>query len=533
VQGFGTGSDRLFSASLDAGARRFQAPIPIDLNVGEATATFPSLSMNAGGAAYLCYRVLPSLATDPNLPAGYVDAETRIQRYDGSFWAALGQGADRNPSIPMRRPTAANTAKIAIDQQGNGAIAWQEPDEDFIERIWARRVFGQVLGIPLLVSPQRWNDRPLRGPADQFSLDVAGFGEVGVAFRQQPGDGTALKGTRVMVNSSPEAFSENAKAFPVPRIADGNGDAGPAVAPGPASVGVASNGSFLAAFGLGSATLGIDGTDEKVAALERLDDGTSTIPGDPLADVALDGAAVLAWKARVGGRSSVVVRERGSDGVSDTRPLSTPAAGPVSSLGLAGSGFGDGLVAFVQGQQNAGAVVDAPPSAFVVQTPIDWVKDRRIPVTWDPAVNAIGRVAYSVTVDDQVVAEGVRSTRLTLGPDELDDGVHSVAVVATDPGGQETTSSAGDLQVDRTAPAVTVTTKRRKVTVRVSDGPAKETSGLATKGTLISFGAGGKPVKGKAKAAFTYPRAGSFVITVKARDAVGNGGRSKRRVKVR
>jgi hypothetical protein len=537
VQEFGTGSDRMFSASLDPGARRFQAPIPIDLKVGEATATFPSLAMNAGGAAYLAYRVLPSLTADPNLPPGYIDADTRLQRYDGSFWSALGQNPDRNPSVPVRAPTAANTAKVAIDQQGNGAVVWQEPDDDFVDRIWARRIFGQVLGIPLLVSPQKWGDKPLRGPADQFAVDIAGFGEIGVAFRQQPGDGTALKGTRVMVNTSPEAFSDNAKTFAAARVADGAGDPGPAQSPGPASIGIANTGAFLAAFGLGTTTLGIEGGDAKVGDLQRLDDGASTIAADPLADLATDGAAVLAWKARVGGRSSVVVRERGSDGVSDSRPLSTPQAGPVSALGLSGSGFGDGIAAFIQGNQNAGAiaaaVVDAPPSAFVVQTPIDWVKDPRIPITWDPAVNAIGRVAYSLTVDDQVVAEGLRSTRLTLGPDQLDDGVHSVAVIATDPGGQETTSTAGDLQVDRTAPAVTVTTKGRKATVRVSDGPAKETSGLVTKRTLISFGAGGKPVKGKPKATFRYPRAGSFVITVKARDVVGNGGRTKRRVTVK
>jgi len=54
-----------------------------------------------------------------------------------------------------------------------------------------------------------------------------------------------------------------------------------------------------------------------------------------------------------------------------------------------------------------------------------------------------------------------------------------------------------------------------------------------TKRTLISFGADGKPVKGKPKATFRYPRAGSFVITVKARDVVGNGGRSKRPVTVK
>src|SRR5438874_1846848 len=58
VQENGPGSDRLFSASLDPGGSSFQLAVPIDLNVGEATATYPLLAMNTGGAACLSYRVV-------------------------------------------------------------------------------------------------------------------------------------------------------------------------------------------------------------------------------------------------------------------------------------------------------------------------------------------------------------------------------------------------------------------------------------------------------------------------------------------
>ncbi len=51
VQEFGPSSDRLYSAALDPGARRFQAPVPVDLNVGEATGTWPSVAMNTNGSA--------------------------------------------------------------------------------------------------------------------------------------------------------------------------------------------------------------------------------------------------------------------------------------------------------------------------------------------------------------------------------------------------------------------------------------------------------------------------------------------------
>src|SRR5690348_6192503 len=181
VQEFGAGTDRLFSASLDPGASRFQAPVAVDLNVGEASGTYPSLAMNAGGNAYLAYRVQAEGRSDQNIIPGYLDMDTRVARYDGSLWSDLGSPADRNQSLPVRAPTAANSPKIGIDVAGNGLVAFQEPDEDFVDRVWARRIFGTTFGIPLLVSPQQYGGAPLRGDADAFSLDVAGFGEGAVA----------------------------------------------------------------------------------------------------------------------------------------------------------------------------------------------------------------------------------------------------------------------------------------------------------------------------------------------------------------
>ena len=90
-----------------------------------------------------------------------------------------------------------------------------------MDRVWARRIFGSTFGIPLLVSPQTFGNAPLRGDADAFSLDVTGFGEGAVAFRQQPGQGSALGGPHVFVNTIPEAFSDAAGQFAGPRLADG------------------------------------------------------------------------------------------------------------------------------------------------------------------------------------------------------------------------------------------------------------------------------------------------------------------------
>ncbi len=166
VQEFGIESDRLFSATLDPGASDFQPPVPIDFNVGEATSTFPDLAMARGGQAYLAYRVVTDIS--PANPPGYVGADVRVARYNGRLWSVLGTPIDRNINAPVRLPTEENSPKVGIDVQGGGVVAWQEPDDEFVDRVWARRLFGASVGIPLQVSPSSWEGAPLRGPADAF-----------------------------------------------------------------------------------------------------------------------------------------------------------------------------------------------------------------------------------------------------------------------------------------------------------------------------------------------------------------------------
>ena len=225
VQEGGPGIDRLFSAALDPGSRSFEPPVLVDPNVGEATATFPSLAMARGGQAYLTYRVITS--TGGGNPPGYVGADTRVARYSGELWSVFGSPADRNPSIPVRSPTAVNSPRVAVDIQGGAIIAFQEPGDDFVDRIWARRIFGSVYGNPLMVSPGTYGGAPLRGPADAFDLDVSGFGQGAVAFRQQPGQAGRLPGTRIFVNEIPDLFAETSGAFVGAQLVDGGPRGGP------------------------------------------------------------------------------------------------------------------------------------------------------------------------------------------------------------------------------------------------------------------------------------------------------------------
>ncbi len=100
--------------------------------------------MNAGGSAYISYRVLSGAGTqDPTAPPGYFGGEVRVARYNGWLWSQLGQPADRNQNAPFATPTAGNSPKVGIDVSGNGIVAFHEPDDDFIDRVWARRIFGR------------------------------------------------------------------------------------------------------------------------------------------------------------------------------------------------------------------------------------------------------------------------------------------------------------------------------------------------------------------------------------------------------
>jgi len=531
VQEFGAGTDRMFSAALDPGARRFQRPIPIDFNVGEATATFPALAMARGGQAYLTYRVVTD--TSSSNPPGYIGADVRIARYGGSgLWSLNGAVADRNPSIPVRTPNEGNSPKVGIDIQGQGVVAFHEPGDDFVDRVYARRLFGSSTGFPLLVSPSTYEGAPLRGPADAFSLDVSGFGQGAVAFRQQPGEGGRLGATRTFVNELPDVFAEKSGEFIGARIIDGS----PRAQVGPPSVAVSPRTDYLTSFASGTATLGGTGTDETVDPVERLDGGGSSTAGDPVVDLAETGAGVAAWKDLRSGRGGVTIQERRADGVPEITTLSAPRGGAVQTLRMGGSGRGDAIVGFKQGGgsfgQIAATVVDAPPSEFFILVPDGWRRAKKIPISWDPSESGVTGVTYSVSVDDEPVRERLRSRKVRLGPQALENGRHDVQIFAVDRAGQETGSQVGEVLVDRRRPRVSIRRRGRVMSVRVTDGRRGQASLLRRSATRVSFGDRRKGSR-KPRVRRRYRRGGVYRVVVRARDRAGNKVTVKRKVRVR
>lgn len=543
AQEFGVESDRMFSATMDPGASSFQAPVPVDPNVGEATSTYPDLAMNRGGQAYLVYRVVTD--TSPSNPAGYIGADTRVARYGARLWSVLGTPIDRNVATPVREPSAENAPKVGIDIQGQGVVAWQEPDDEFVDRVWVRRLFGGSVGIPIQASPSSWEGAPLRGPADAFALDVAGFGQTAVAFRQQPGQASKLTAPRSMVNEMPDVFSESAQKFAGAQLVDGGARGGL----GPPSVGVDPRGLYLSGFGENAVTLLASGDEAAPIGVARVDEGRSSIPGGPLVDLAESGAGVVAWAEQQGPTGLVVAQERRADGVEESTSLTAPKGGVVGGMVMGGSGLGDAIVAWRQGtdanSQLAAAVIDAPPDPFLVLLPNGWQRKKKVRVAWDHSPNAIGGVRYSVSVDDEPVREGLGTLSALLRADDLDNGRHKIQIFASDDLGQETGSRTGVLLVDRRAPKVKLRRKGRRLTVVVSDGSKKVGSTLRKSSVKVTFGERGGAGssasasarrKGKAptvRVRYTYEGSGRFRIQVRARDRAGNRTAWSKMVRVR
>lgn len=535
-------TDGLFSATIDPGSGGFQPPVPVDLNVGQATGTYPSVAMSLAGQALVVYRVITAVSgpSTPNIPPGNVLAEIRMARFDGQYWSSFGVPLERNPAQPVPQPTALNSPQVAIDLTGQGLVAWQEPDDSFVNRVYARRIFGMVPGNLLQVSPSTFAGNPLNGPVDELSLDVAGFGQGAVAWRQQPAPGSGFAHARVFAAEIPSSFDPHASAFGQARPVDGPvGADGPSEALGPVSMAVDGKGGFDVGYGSGDQSFDAGGSElgthpPGTHPPVRLDSG-SEVPGDPVLTRADDGALAAAWKIQSHGSGAVAVLERRSDGTPNRALVAAPHGGAVHQLAVGGSHRGDAVFGFLQGDganaQIAAVVVRAPPGEFVTSAPSTWIKAARFPLQWEAPLAGAGKVTYSILVDDQEVAEGITGDEYTLTRSQVSGGVHTIQVQATDSLGQVVDSVPATFKVDRSPPRVRVAVHGGRVTVSVLDGAKGQVSGVRAGSVKIRFGDGGSG-HGRAMLKHSYAHPGSYTIVVSASDVAGNKVSVKRHVRV-
>ncbi|HET6999115.1 MAG TPA: hypothetical protein VFI03_11050 [Solirubrobacterales bacterium] len=528
----------LFSAKIGRGAKGFGPSQLIDPEVsdGSDVGVDPSLSATATSQAIVAYRAITYRFDEARQAAqlrpGDVLADIRVARFKEDRWSRLG-AINVSQELSARPPSATNGPKVGAGVDGGAVVAWQEPDQSGAARIYLRRIFGTVLGPILQASPSTWQGEPVTGDADAFSLAVTPLNQARVAVRVAGAGGAAP--VRLFLNTLPASFEipSNALAgpqqiFSAPPPSANIGPPGLAAYEKGGEEGLLRLG-FVANGQIHQSAVEEDGRLTPVAAP----------PGPPAqagaeAGAALnpDGSGTVAYPALgPDQRQMVAVRQESASGAEQLALLTGGQTGSIGQLRVDGSGKGDALVGFRQGEPGRFQIVadwvSAPPASFRVKGPKGWAPPRQVKLRWERAETAVGGVTYSVLVGGRTVKQKLLRRSFRLSPGMVGGGRQSARVLATDALGQQVLSKPVKLRVDGEPPIVQISESApRRVTVRVRDAG----SGIRAKATLVRFGDGVEE-SGGSKFGHLYERRGRFQVLVRARDRVGN--RTVRRFEVR
>jgi hypothetical protein len=510
--------DQLYSASLDPGVTAFESPVLIDFDVGPEAFVTQDVSLNAVGIGYIVYRVVKDQLVDGPTPSNLVT--TRLARYNGWLWSRLDQEVNRNTSRLVRFPKESNAPKVVTDQFGNAVVAFQEPgdaEESLYSRIWLRRVFGSVLGLPLLVSPTTWNDQALRGDADAITLDGGTLGNAVVGFRQAAGNPPALDRSRVMLNSLPNKFNPLAGTLDGVQLVD-TADVGSGEAPRAPSVAVTSGKKMETLFSQDSDVRRVDETG--IGSIGTEPPGTETDLGINLGD---DGNAQIARAVGEPGAEAVSVIEETTSGGMNSAVLAAEGGKNIEQLEFDGNRSGDAAIVFRQsddsGSSLVAAAIDSAPDEFEATEPDSWVRDRKPQLKWEPSTDYFGAMHYEIRVDGKL--DGVTSATSYPFSKAVRDGRHNVLLSAVDRLGQSYTVEPISFRIDRKKPRVRI--KRvgsKRIVVTLSDGKKRTSAGISRR-SKINWG-DRRSSRVRSAVSHRFSKRGRFVVTVKAFDKAGN-----------
>jgi hypothetical protein len=532
----------LMSASLQPGSGTFGQPIIVDPNIGEpytgsTAGVDPHLAMAPDGAAYIVYRAVtneckPSAEGDPvnsacppsGTPGELV--EVRVARFQYLLWSSLG-AVNRAPQVAMPPPDAENAPAIGIALNGEGVVAWQEPESNGgPARIWVRRLFGTVQGNVLQASPETLGGRLVTSNAEAPALAVSAFGEARIAYRIAGAPGSAVTTATLFLNSLSSAVD--------PHGAELNGSiqiAGTTQADlGVPAAAIDPKGAFRLAWTQGGGVQELAGSNQGLGAPTA----AGPAAGQALTTINPAGGGTTAWTSTAGGLPVVDVHESYAGGAFQTASLAGNTPGAIGGLALGGSGAGDALLGWTEGPigqaEVVGDFVQAPPTDFLLDTPNGWVRSRTASISWEAATDAVAGVTYTVYVDGHPRLRGLTGLSAKLSTLALGDGIHHVQVLAIDSAGQQTMSARSELKIDAQPPIVRVRLidRGRGVRVTVRD----DASGVDVGATHVAFGDGGS-VAGRKTMTHLYRQAGDYTIVAQVRDRVGNHAIVHLRVRVR
>ena len=308
---------------------------------------------------------------------------------------------------PVPQPTALNSPQVAIDLTGQGLLAWQEPDDTFINRIYARRIFGMVPGNLLDVSPTTFNGHPLNGAADEL---VARRWPASARARspgaRSPRPARASRHARVFEAEIPSSFSPKGAAFGAAKAVDGPaGSEGPAKRWGRSAWPSTARATSTSATASAIESFDGNGTESSVGAPIRLDSG-SEVPGDPVLTRAEDGALAAAWKVQIawlgrGRRARAPRRRHPQPRARRSAPRRRRHAARRWWLASRRRDLRLSCRATDANTQIAAVVVRAPPGEFVTDVPNGWFTSPRVPSQWEVPLAGAGTITYSILVDDR------------------------------------------------------------------------------------------------------------------------------------
>jgi hypothetical protein len=527
----------LYAATAGEGSSGFGEPLLVDPNVGNGVGVDPAVAGASAGKAIVAYRVITNDFTRASAGTtavqqrpGDVLAEVRLARLSGERWSRLG-AINRTPTTSMRSPTVANGPRVGIDANGNAVVAWQEPDQSGVSRIWLRRIYGSTIGPPIEATPATWEGQPVTGEADAFSLAVTSFAQARLVSRIEPGG--AFGSPRVMLSTLGPNYSEAGAKLSGPVLADGGvraaGIGWPAVGVSGAN---GAEGEVSVAFASGGNLIRLGGPGSSLVERPALGAPPPIAEAEVMTGIDPEGGGVVAYSTVDAlGNPAVAVRQEFPSGELQEGLLGGEAGGPISQLSGATLESGDALIGFRQGSPGnyeiVGDRVSAPPSDFTVRGPGRWVRPGKATLRWTAAPSAVGGVTYAVVIDGRTVRRGLSGLRFTPPKQALGSGRINARVLATDALGGQALTKASKLKVDSEPPTASAKVRQSSVTVKLIDRDSGVRSGTC------SFGDGTKPIRSRRLCKHTYSKPGTYTILVHAWDRVGNGITRHLRVTIR
>ena len=528
----------MLGAVLGPGSERFGQAILIDRDIEEATGTDPQLAVSSTGQADLAYRVVERERRNAvALRPGDLAQTVRVAHFDGRRWTGLG-AVNRNPAVAMRPPAAANGPQITIGPTGSGIVVWQEPELDGVARLWARRIFGSALDYVMPVSTATYRGAPITDDADAPSVSFSQLGQAEVAYRQTASASSPLPGPRIFLRILPDGESASGAEFEPAIVLDEEVAGGKAATVGAPSIDIDEKRSLRVLYDADGEPRLVEGTDKGITGALTLG---SPFSGPETASASVmnpEGGGISAWPSTgPEGHAAVAVLENFPDGAAQTGLVAGGAGGEVSELSVGRSGLGDGIVGFRQGQIGDAAIVaatvSAPPAQvpFVLTLPHGWLRPAQAIASWTPAPSGDGPLTYRIVVDGHVQpsTEAVGGLSARIDTRGLATGIHQVQVLATDRYGAATLTVPLTLQLADAPPRVLISRTRGGTAAKVE---IKDPAGLDGTALSIRFG-DGTAIRKRARVTHTYRHPGVYLITVAARDSVGNAGVVRRWVSAR